>query len=94
VAVFVGFLGGMFPAWIAAVLLARPFATAVPAPDVRGLIPMILRENAGTFRTSNPRGWAPKDVWDVLIAIIAEQMGVAPETLEESTSFVNDLGMD
>jgi hypothetical protein len=54
---------------------------------------MILGRNFGTLRVNNPRGWTSKEVWDALIAIIAEQLGVAPDQLNESTSFVNDLGL-
>lgn len=69
----------------------RPFATDFPTADIRGLIPMVLGTNLGTFRISNPHGWTSRDVWDALISIIAEQAGVAPDQLTESTSFVNDL---
>jgi acyl carrier protein len=71
--------------------LTRPFATVLPAVDLRGLIPMVLGSNFGTFRMSNPHGWSSRDVWDVLVAIVAEQAGVAPDQLNESTSFIKDL---
>jgi acyl carrier protein len=90
----VGLLVGALVLAIAVYQATRPFATVLPAPDVRGLIPMILKSNFGTFRINNPRGWTSKDVWDALIAIIAEQAGVVPDRLEESTRFVDDLGMD
>jgi acyl carrier protein len=89
-----GLLVGALLLAVAVYQVTRPFATVLPAHDIRGLIPMILSRNLGTFRINNPRGWTSIDVWDVLIAIIAEQVGVAPDQLNESTSFVNDLGLD
>ena len=74
--------------------LTRPLATGLPAPDIRGLIPIVLASNFGTFRMNNPHGWSSLEVWDALRRIVAEQAGVAPESITESTSFVNDLGMD
>ena len=73
--------------------LTRPFAIRLPAADVRGLIPMIVASNFGTFRINNPRGWNSREVWEALVAIIAAQVGVAPDAIAESTSFVNDLGL-
>ena len=74
--------------------LTSPLATGFPTADIRGLIPVVLVANLGTFRINNPHGWTSRDVWEMLVTIIAEQMGVARETLTESTSLVNDLGMD
>ena len=74
--------------------LTRPLATGFPFPDIRGLIPMILASNFGTFRINNPQGWDHHEVWEALKTIIAEQVGVSRDVLTESTSFVNDLGMD
>ena len=34
------------------------------------------------------------DVAEKVVQIVAEQMGVSPETITEETSFVNDLGAD
>jgi acyl carrier protein len=90
---FFGLLVGAILLGVAVYQVTRPFATVLPAHDIRGLIPMILGRNVGTFRINNPQGWTSKDVWDALIAIIAEQLGVAPDQLNESTSFVNDLGL-
>ncbi len=78
----------------AAEWLTRPFATGLPAYDFRGLIMLVLKVNLGTFRMNNPHGWTGADVWQVLVAIIAEQMGYPPERITESTSFVYDLGAD
>jgi acyl carrier protein len=89
--VYFGVLVGAVVLGIAVYQVTRPFATVMPAHDVRGLVPMILSRNFGTFRINNPRGWTSIDVWEALIAIVAEQAGVAPDQLDESTSFVNDL---
>ena len=75
-------------------LITKPLATGFPTPDVRGLIAMILASNVATIRNTNPHGWHPHEVWDILVMIIAEQLGVPRETIAESSSFVNDLGMD
>jgi acyl carrier protein len=93
VAVFLWLLVGAIVLGVTVHQVTRPFATVFPAHDMRGLIPMILGQNFATLRINNPRGWTSKDVWDALIAIVAEQAGVAPDQLNESTSFVNDLGM-
>jgi acyl carrier protein len=88
------FLVGAIPIGGAVYELTRPFATVFPTSDLRGLIPMVLGANFGTFRSNNPHGWTSRDVWDALIAIISEQLGVPPDMLAESTRFVNDLGLD
>jgi hypothetical protein len=90
-AVVFGLLVGAIVLGIAVYQVTRPFATVIPAQDVRSLIPMILGRNFGTFRTNNPRGWTSNDVWEALIAIVADQAGVVPDQLNESTSFVKDL---
>jgi acyl carrier protein len=87
-----GLLIGAVLLAVAVYQLTRPFATVFPTPDIRGLIPMVLGANFGTFRINNPHGWTSRDVRDALISIIAEQVGVTREQLTESTSFVNDLG--
>ncbi|MHB1561627.1 MAG: hypothetical protein ACYC61_29610 [Isosphaeraceae bacterium] len=74
--------------------ITRPLATIMPVTTIRGLVPMILATNLGTSRMNNPHGWTDAEVWDVLVALIWEQMGVLPEIIHEDTSFVNDLGVD
>lgn len=94
VPVFIGLLVGAIALGVSIFNLTRPLATVLPAPDLRGLIPMVVSANIGTLRINNPQGWNSREVWEALVTIVAEQAGVAPETLTESTSFVNDLGMD
>jgi acyl carrier protein len=79
---------------IAVYQLTRPLVTGFPSPDIRGILPMILVANFGTFRINNRQGWNDHDVWEALRTIVAEQAGVAPDQLTDSTSFVNDLGLD
>ncbi len=74
--------------------LTRPLATILPTTTIRGLVPMVLATNLGTFRMKNPHGWTDAEVWEILVALICEQMGVSPEIIREDTSFVNDLGAD
>jgi acyl carrier protein len=90
----VGLVFGSIPMTAAFLWLTRPLATVLPAADLRGLIPMILGSNSGVFRVNNPHGWNARDVWDALVAIVADQAGVAPGTIGEATSFVKDLGLD
>lgn len=71
----------------------KPLATRFPVVDVRGLVPLLLAENVEKIRRPNPRGWTRPEVWSVLVAITASVSGVTPDQLNESTSFVNDLGM-
>jgi acyl carrier protein len=89
-----GFVIAAIPMAIAMQRLTRPFATVLPAADLRGLIPTVVAANFGTFRINNPQGWTSREVWDALVALVSEQMGVSPEILTESTRFVNDLGVD
>jgi acyl carrier protein len=43
-------------------------------------------------QSSKSQGWDRQEVWECLRAIIVTQLGVAPEDVVESASFVNDLG--
>ena len=92
--VFWGLVIGAIPISMWVHRLTRPFATVLPAADLRGLIPMIVTANVGTFRLNNPHGWTSREVWEALVSIICTQLGVSPDMLTESTSFVNDLGVD
>jgi acyl carrier protein len=74
--------------------LTRPLAVHVAPATVRELIPRILITNFGRISGENPGGGSRSDVWDTLVAIIAEQMGVDAGQIIESTRFVEDLGMD
>jgi acyl carrier protein len=87
-------LAGIGLLGVAVERLTRPLATGLPTADIRGLIPIILASNFGTFRINNPHGGTPLEVWDAVKRIVAEQAGVAPDQLSESTRFVNDLGLD
>jgi hypothetical protein len=55
---------------------------------------LILVTNFGTFRINNPHGWTSDEFWEAIITIAGAQAGVARETITESNSFVNDLGLD
>lgn len=74
--------------------ITRPLATVLPVTTIRGLVPMVLATNLGTFRMNNPHGWTEAEVWDVLVSLICEQTGVSREIIKEDTSFVNDLWAD
>ncbi len=76
--------------------LTEPFATHLPpeCANVRSMVTVVLTQNLGKIRGTNPEGWNRKEVWEIVLAIVADQAGVSPDQLTESTSFVNDLGMD
>lgn len=90
----VGLVVGAIALGIAVHRLTTPFAIVPPAADLRGLIPMIVGANLGTFRIGNPRGWGSREVWEALVSIISTQLGVPPDMIAESSRFVDDLGMD
>lgn len=71
--------------------ITRPLATILPVTTIRGLVPIVLAANLGAFRMNNPHGWTEAEVWDVLVALICEQINISPEGIDENTSFVTDL---
>jgi acyl carrier protein len=88
------FLAGTFAICHAVYRRTEPLAIGFPIPEIRGLIPSLLARNLARIRDNNSGGWPPREVWEILITIVADQAGVAPDLLTESTSFVNDLGLD
>ena len=76
-------------------LLTRPFAVFPPSScaTLRGLAESALRMN---FQTLSERydGASKNDLWIALRSIIVEQLGVSPEEVKSTESFVNNLGCD
>jgi acyl carrier protein len=86
--------GSLLLVW-AAFHLTTPFATRF-TPDgltVRATVRAALASNYWKVSAQGP-GWDRQEVWECLRAIIVEQLGVAPEEVVESASFVNDFGAD
>jgi acyl carrier protein len=71
--------------------VTRPLAVLFSTPDIRSLVPILFVSNLATIRGPDPWGWTSSEVWETIIAIVAEQAGVAADQLNESTSFVKDL---
>ncbi len=76
--------------------LTKPLAVHLPrqCADVRGLVTTVLVQNLGKIRGKDHPGWNRREIWEIVHAIVVEQAGVSPDRVTESTSFVNDLGMD
>jgi hypothetical protein len=70
-----------------------PFATDFPRDclTVREMVQSALGLNYDRIK-SKSQGWDRQEVWECLQAIIVTQLGVAPEDVVESASFVNDFG--
>jgi acyl carrier protein len=77
----------------AAFRLTVPFATEFPRDcvTVREMVQSALGLNYDRIK-SKSQGWDRQEVWECLRAIIVTQLGVAPEDVVESASFVNDFG--
>ncbi len=89
-------LAGLGTAAASAVLLAvltRPFAVhpAKHCRTLRGLAEATLARNFERL-ADKYRGAQANDVWLALRAIIVEQLGVSPDVVTPTASFVKDLG--
>lgn len=73
---------------IAVELATRPLERRLPrgCETVRGLVEAVLARNFAHLRAERRR-WNPDDVWTTLRRLVAEQAGVDPETVHESTAF-------
>jgi acyl carrier protein len=74
-------------------VITIPFAI-LPSKNVgtlRGLAEAVLGLNFQTL-AERSNGAHSRDIWIALRAIIVEQLGVSPEMVTPSASFVNDLG--
>ena len=74
--------------------LTQPLAVHFSAATVREMIPMIVSRNFGTICGLADIAGNRQEIWGIVHAIVVEQAGVSPDQVTESTSFVNDLGMD
>jgi acyl carrier protein len=73
--------------------LTEPLADRFATQTLRGLVPMMLAGNLAAIEDPGVR-WTRRDVRETVIAIVVEQVGVSPDSITDSTSFVNDLGLD
>ena len=80
---------------VIALHLTTPFATqfAHECLTIRGMIRTATALNYGKLTLQGP-GWNREEVWELLRAIIVEQLGVAPEQVVESAEFVKDFRVD
>ena len=80
--------------WMTA-LLTKPFATrfATNFCTFRGLSERVLALNASAQQNKHgPMG--PNDIWVILRELIVNQLGVDPDEVTPTASFVKDLGCD
>jgi len=73
--------------------LTEPLADRFATQTLRGLVPMMLAGNLAAIEDPGVR-WTRRDVRETVIAIVVEQVGVSPDSITDSTSFANDLGLD
>jgi acyl carrier protein len=80
--------------WASAALLTAPFATRIPSDclTVRGLTGTLLNLNFGAL-TEDKQRWSKLEVWEVLQAIIVDELGVTPEQVKPGARFIEDLGV-
>jgi acyl carrier protein len=74
--------------------IAQPWATR-PSPafaTLGGLARVVMADNLGTIRAQHA-GPNPADTWEVLQAVIVQQLGVDPKDVTPEASFVYDLGL-
>jgi hypothetical protein len=84
-------------ATVALFILSRPFATEFPSDclHISGLVQSILRYNFATLShdpEGSPGALNSQEVWNVVCAVIVEQLGVKPEAVVYEAEFVKDLG--
>jgi hypothetical protein len=74
--------------------LTAPFATRIPSDclTVRGLTGTLLNLNFGAL-TEDKQRWSKLEVWEVLQAIIVDELGVTPEQVKPGARFIEDLGV-
>src|SRR5262249_60933584 len=87
------FGGALFA--VLAYQLTKPFAVRI-APECRTMHDMTLtlvRRNFGRI-DGRQRRWTRGEVWPVLLALLAGQLGVQPEAINAESRFIEDLGAD
>lgn len=95
---FVGFASASASGFVLAVVIrgiTRPLAIypASSCVTLRGLAESALAINFATL-SEQYQGAGDKDLWVTLRSIVVEQLGVSPDEVTRSASFVNDLGCD
>jgi acyl carrier protein len=73
--------------------LTEPLADRFPTQTLRGLVPLMLGSNLAAIKDPGAR-WTTRDVREAIIAIVADQAGVPPGSIADTTRCVNDLGLD
>jgi hypothetical protein len=68
--------------------MASPTGGTMP-----NMVAMILVLNFDAIG-KDQAGWNWSDVWESLRATIVDQLGVSPDEVRDSATFVDDLGMD
>ncbi len=77
-----------------AVILTRPMATVVPeCRNVGDLAKAVLRDNFSALSGAKCASASDQDIWNSLVGIISDELGVPASDIEAETRFVEDLNV-
>lgn len=81
--------------WAAARVTSRPLAVHLPAScrTVGHLVKAVIAENAVAF-AGRDRRWTEAEVWERIVEIVVEHLGVSEAAVTPDAHFVHDLGAD